>query len=180
MFFILCVHTYTNIHPECCTCTHCMTVCVAQDHIHIHIHVNTHTHTHTTPCRASSLLPKAKLIAILHDPIRRAYSWYQHVRAHNDPTAFKYNFSEVIRATPQSSHDRKLLSLRDHCLMPGRYQIHLSKWLKYYSYKQLYLVDGGELVDDPATVMERVQEFLLVDKMMNYSNILRFVCTCNS
>ena len=47
--------------------------------------------------RASSLLPKAKLVAILHDPVKRVYSWYQHMRAHNDPTAVNHTFSEVIR-----------------------------------------------------------------------------------
>ena len=29
------------------------------------------------PLRAYTLLPEAKLIVILHDPIKRAYSWYQ-------------------------------------------------------------------------------------------------------
>ena len=137
--------------------------------LQLHTHLNLASYD-----RAYSLLPKAKLIAILHDPIKRAYSWYQHMRAHNDPTALNYKFSQVIRASPQAT-DKKLLVLRDHCLSPGRYHIHLSKWLKYYSYKQLYLVDGGELVDKPATVMDRLQVFLHVDKMLNYSKILRLV-----
>ena len=132
---------------------------------------NTHTHSY----RASSLLPKAKLVAILHDPIKRAYSWYQHMRAHNDPTAINHTFSEVIQATPQSSKDKKLLSLRDHCLSPGRYHIHLSKWLKHYSHRQLYLVDGGELVANPVSVMARLQDFIQVERKMNYSKILRLV-----
>ena len=29
------------------------------------------------PLRAHSLLPEAKLVVILHDPVQRAYSWYQ-------------------------------------------------------------------------------------------------------
>jgi hypothetical protein len=29
------------------------------------------------PLRAVSLLPKAKIIIILIDPVKRAYSWYQ-------------------------------------------------------------------------------------------------------
>ena len=127
--------------------------------------------------RASSLLPKAKLVAILHDPVKRAgYSWYQHMRPHNNrSTAVNHTFSEVIRATPQSLNNKKLLSLCDYCLSPGRYHIHLSKWLKYYSYKQLYLVDGGELVVNPVSVLARLQEFLHVERRMNYSKILRLV-----
>ena len=129
---------------------------------------------HVFSDRVSSLLPKAKLIAILHDPVKRAYSWYQHMRAHNDPTALNYNFSQVIQATPQSL-DKKLLSLRDHCLSPGRYHIHLSRWLKYYSYKQIFLVDGDELTSNPAVVMDRVQTFIQIERVMNYSKILRLV-----
>ena len=127
------------------------------------------------PHRAYSLLPKAKLVAILHDPIKRAYSWYEHMKAHKDPTATGHTFSEVIRASPQLSSDKKLLSLRDHCLSPGRYHIHLSKWLKHYPHKQLYLVDGGALVDDPASVLAKLQTFLAVERRLNYSRILRFV-----
>lgn len=127
------------------------------------------------PHRASSLLPKAKLVAILQDPVKRAYSWYQHMKAHKDSTALGHTFSQVIRATPQSSSNKKLLSLRDHCLSPGRYHIHLSKWLKYYSYRQLYLIDGGELVAEPASVIAKLQDFLQLEKRMNYSKILRLV-----
>ena len=29
------------------------------------------------PSRAATLLPEAKIIIILHDPVIRAYSWYQ-------------------------------------------------------------------------------------------------------
>ena len=29
------------------------------------------------PSRAAELLPEAKIIIILHDPVIRAYSWYQ-------------------------------------------------------------------------------------------------------
>jgi len=30
-----------------------------------------------SPNRVRQMLPEARLIIILHDPIRRAYSWYQ-------------------------------------------------------------------------------------------------------
>jgi hypothetical protein len=97
------------------------------------------------------------------------------MRAHNDPTAINHTFSEVIQAIPQSSNNKKLLSLRDHCLSPGRYHIHLSKWLKHYSHRQLHLIDGGELVSDPVSVLARLQDFIQVERKMNYSKILRLV-----
>ena len=51
------------------------------------------------PRRAHALLPHAKLVTILISPARRAYSWYQHMRAHGDEIALNYSFHQVITAT---------------------------------------------------------------------------------
>lgn len=48
------------------------------------------------PRRAHALLPHAKLIVILISPAKRAYSWYQHIRAHGDLIANNYSFYQVI------------------------------------------------------------------------------------
>lgn len=50
------------------------------------------------PRRAHQLLPSAKLIVILVSPAKRAYSWYQHIRAHGDVIANNYSFYQVIKA----------------------------------------------------------------------------------
>ncbi|PSN31955.1 Bifunctional heparan sulfate N-deacetylase/N-sulfotransferase, partial [Blattella germanica] len=51
------------------------------------------------PRRAHALLPHAKLVTILISPARRAYSWYQHTRAHGDQVALNYSFHQVITAS---------------------------------------------------------------------------------
>lgn len=48
------------------------------------------------PKRAHQLLPNAKLVVILISPAKRAYSWYQHTRAHGDIIANNYSFYQVI------------------------------------------------------------------------------------
>lgn len=48
------------------------------------------------PKRAHALLPQAKIISILISPARRAYSWYQHMRAHGDFVANNYSFYQVL------------------------------------------------------------------------------------
>ena len=55
------------------------------------------------PGRAYRLLKSAKLIAILISPSKRAYSWYYHMRAHDDPTALAYTFHQVVTADPVKS-----------------------------------------------------------------------------
>lgn len=48
------------------------------------------------PRRVSSLLPEAHIVILLIDPADRAYSWYQHIKAHGDPIANEFSFDEVI------------------------------------------------------------------------------------
>uniref|UniRef100_A0A8C7NBV0 Bifunctional heparan sulfate N-deacetylase/N-sulfotransferase 1 n=1 Tax=Oncorhynchus kisutch TaxID=8019 RepID=A0A8C7NBV0_ONCKI len=88
--------------------------------------------------RAAALLPKAKIITILINPADRAYSWYQHQRAHDDSVALKYTFHDVITA----GHDApiKLRVLQNRCLVPGFYATHLDRWLSHYHISQVGLV----------------------------------------
>lgn len=124
------------------------------------------------PLRVHSLLPNAKLIVTLISPIQRAYSWYQHQRAHNDVTATNYTFYQVINSSENSSHP--LRDLRHRCLTPGFYAQHLEHWLSYFSPSQILILDGEELKSDPVTTMNRVQEFISIDPIIDYSTKLRF------
>ena len=63
------------------------------------------------PKRAHALVPKAELVVILISPAKRAYSWYHHQRAHNDATALKYSFYDVVSSKETS--DRRLRDLRN-------------------------------------------------------------------
>ncbi|XP_064625741.1 bifunctional heparan sulfate N-deacetylase/N-sulfotransferase-like isoform X2 [Lineus longissimus] len=124
------------------------------------------------PMRAHALLPRAKLITILINPSKRAYSWYQHMRAHGDQTALAYNFHDVVTAGDDAPRD--LRTLRHRCLNPGYYAQHLERWLDYYSPKQLLILDGELLKSDPVSVMHKVQRFLRIEPYYNYSKYLRY------
>jgi hypothetical protein len=127
--------------------------------------------------RTHSLLPQAKLIVILADPSRRAYSWYQHQRAHLEPAAVQHTFMEVLHASTSSpSTPSTLTALSHHCLTPAHYHQHIKQWLSYYDPKQLLLLDGDDLVKRPADVMDIVQEFLDLPPH-NYHSTLQSVHT---
>ncbi|XP_062839637.1 bifunctional heparan sulfate N-deacetylase/N-sulfotransferase 3 isoform X2 [Anolis carolinensis] len=129
-------------------------------------------HSEEAPKRAASLIPKAKIITILIDPSDRAYSWYQHQRSHKDPTALKFTFYQVITAGHHSSPDLK--ALQKKCLVPGWYATHIERWLTYFPAYQLLIIDGQQLRNDPAIVMDEVQKFLGVTPHYNYSEALTF------
>ena len=122
------------------------------------------------PLRVSRLLPHSTVVAILIEPGARAYSWYHHMRAHNDPTALTHTFHEILTAGPEAS--KPLLSLQSRCLEPGKYAVHLEKWLAQVGPDQLVIVDGDQLKHDPVTVMNALQNSLNIAPFFDYSNSL--------
>lgn len=48
------------------------------------------------PRRAFALLPEAYIITLLINPADRAYSWYQHMRAHGDFAATRMTFEQLL------------------------------------------------------------------------------------
>uniref|UniRef100_A0A8C2QBI0 [heparan sulfate]-glucosamine N-sulfotransferase n=1 Tax=Cyprinus carpio TaxID=7962 RepID=A0A8C2QBI0_CYPCA len=128
--------------------------------------------TEVVPKRAAALLPRAKIIALLINPVDRAYSWYQHQRAHQDPVAINHTFHEVVTAGPSAS--KELLTLQNRSLKPGAYATHLERWLVHYQARQLHIVDGTLLRSNPALVMDSIQRFLGVTPILNYTQALVF------
>ncbi|XP_067876624.1 bifunctional heparan sulfate N-deacetylase/N-sulfotransferase 2 isoform X3 [Heterodontus francisci] len=124
------------------------------------------------PKRAAALLPRAKIIAILINPAERAYSWYQHQRAHHDSAALNYTFYQVITAGPDSPREVRILQNR--CLLPGWYATHIERWLTRYQPTQFLVVNGLQLRNNPVAVMENVQKFLGVTPHFNYTQALMY------
>ncbi|CDQ66692.1 unnamed protein product [Oncorhynchus mykiss] len=128
--------------------------------------------TEVAPKRAAALLSRAKILAVLINPADRAYSWYQHQRAHQDPMTVNHTFQEVVTARPASP--RELLILQRRCLKPGAYATHLERWLHHYQPSQVHIVDGSQLRSNPALVMEGIQRFLGVTPIFNYTQALTY------
>lgn len=124
------------------------------------------------PKRAHALLPHAKIVTILISPAKRAYSWYQHTRAHGDLIANNYSFYQVITAS--DSAPKALKDLRNRCLNPGKYAQHLERWLAYYQPQQVHIIDGEQLRLNPIDVMNELQRFLKIQPPFDYSNHLRY------
>uniref|UniRef100_A0A6F9DLC2 [heparan sulfate]-glucosamine N-sulfotransferase n=1 Tax=Phallusia mammillata TaxID=59560 RepID=A0A6F9DLC2_9ASCI len=125
------------------------------------------------PRRVAALLPKSHVVVILIDPAKRAYSWYQHMRSHDDPTALKYSFYQVVNAKRQGSPPA-LISLQRRCLDPGFYAYHLERWTDGRRSDQIVIVDGEMLKEKPAVVMQHVQKALGFKNIIDYSKKLKF------
>lgn len=124
------------------------------------------------PMRVAALIPDVKLITILLDPVKRAYSWYQHARAHKNPASLNFTFYEIITAGEGSPKIQR--ELRNRCLNPSIYAQHLERWLDYFPPSQLLILDGQEVKEDPPLVMDKLQKFIEIHPYVDYRRLLRY------
>jgi hypothetical protein len=115
------------------------------------------------PQRAHALVPGAKLIVLLRDPVRRAYSHYWHER---DKGREPLSFEDAIAAEPdrvERDHERlargEIERSESHqyfsYLARGRYAEQLGRWLLVYPREQLLVLRFEDLVRDPLPVLNR-------------------------
>uniref|UniRef100_A0A1I7TVG8 [heparan sulfate]-glucosamine N-sulfotransferase n=1 Tax=Caenorhabditis tropicalis TaxID=1561998 RepID=A0A1I7TVG8_9PELO len=107
--------------------------------------------------QAATLIPHAKLIVILQNPSQRAYSWFQHLLAHKDPTAVS---SGSLLSILENSTTSSELKVKQRCLSGGKYVHHLDKWLEHFSLQHIHFVDADELKREPAKVLFTISKWL--------------------
>ena len=98
------------------------------------------------PARMHALLPDAKLIYILRDPIERTVSHYLH---------------DYLRGREQRPLGEALRSFADNpYVSPSRYHMQLERYLQYYARSQILILATEDLRDEAHLTLERVVDFL--------------------
>ena len=125
------------------------------------------------PARMHALLPDAKLIVLLRNPVRRAYSHYWHER---DKGRESLSFEDAIAAEParlgqaeaQLASGEKASS-REHqlhsYLARGRYAEQLERWLAVYPRERVLVLRFEDFVGAPLAGLNRTLEFLGLSPM---------------
>lgn len=118
--------------------------------------------------RASEVVPEARIIALLRNPVDRAYSEYQHkVRAGNETLTFEEAVaSEEVRIGGE--RERLLAneragspSLRNFSyLSRGIYVNQLREWQRYFGQDQMLVLNSENLFERPVETLKRVVSFL--------------------
>ena len=120
------------------------------------------------PQRAHELLPEAKLIVLLRDPVRRAYSHYWHER---DKKRERLSFEDAVAAEPERVGDDEQRLARgeieqshahQHCtyLARGRYAEQIERWLRFYPRERLLVLQFEDLGRAPMVTLHRTLEYL--------------------
>jgi hypothetical protein len=120
------------------------------------------------PQRAHALVPEAKLIVLLRDPVRRAYSHYWHER---DKKREPLSFEDAVAAEPERVGDDEQRLARgeieqshahQHCsyLARGRYAEQLERWLRLFPRERLLVLQFEDLGRAPMVTLHRTLEYL--------------------
>ena len=120
------------------------------------------------PERIASVLPRVKLIALLRNPVERAYSQYRH----NVERGYEsLSFTDAIDAEEErtQAEKEKVLSnpgynstafFRYSYLARGVYVNQLKHWLDFFPQEQLLILKSEELNAEPQAIFQQTLAFL--------------------
>ncbi len=136
-----------------------------------------------TPERVHEFNPDMKLVAVLRDPVERAYSHYQmEYRWERETLPFEEALRreetelepelERVLADPWGYSD---LVFRISYVARGRYAEQLERWLGFFPREQLLVLTSEELLAHPAEAMAEIVRFLGLPEFRAESYPLRGV-----
>ena len=125
------------------------------------------------PERMSGVLPGAKILVLLRNPVDRAISHYHwEVSYGNETLSFRNAVVREAEIVPRETarlleEDGYRSFLHQHIsyLSRGRYAEQLGRWLKHFSRDRILVLLAEELFANPGDTMARVQDFLGLPKM---------------
>jgi hypothetical protein len=118
--------------------------------------------------RAAAVVPHARLIALLRNPIDRAYSDYQHkAREGRDLLSFEDAISaeeERLRGEREKMLVDETYSSQNYrkfsYLSRGVYVDQIAEWRRYFDEDQMLVLKSEDFFEDPQGTFERVSSFL--------------------
>ena len=110
------------------------------------------------PQRIHSLLPNARLIVLLRDPVERALSQY----FHSARLGFEsLTLEEALAAEPERLRTDSPLHLQEHSYVSrSRYVEQLDRYEELFSAQQLLVMKSEAMFADPATTWQQIESFL--------------------
>jgi len=121
--------------------------------------------------RAASVVPDARIIALLRDPVARTYSHYRHmVRLGYESLSFEEALDaehdrcreDWRRIAVDPSYRPKSL-LRYSYVERGHYALQLDRWFEIYDEPSILLIRSEDFFASTRQVFARIQSFLGID-----------------
>jgi hypothetical protein len=117
-------------------------------------------HCESAPQKIVSIVPEVKLVAILRDPVKRAYSNYLHARDYLNIEPL-----DTFRAAVEAERDRidKGWGHPWYYLQKGFYYRHLKRYLDHFSRSQIRVYLTTDLASNARDVISDFYSFLEVE-----------------
>ena len=130
--------------------------------------------TKEAPGRIHKLNPHMKLILVVRDPVTRAISDYTQSLSKRDDVKPFEQMAFVDNRTG-------IVDVSWGAIKIGIYAKHIDRWLAYFPLSQIHVVSGERLIEEPAKVMQSVQNFLglktvISDKHFYFNATKGFPC----
>lgn len=132
------------------------------------------------PERMAQVLPDAKLILMLRNPVDRAYSHYQHVRRNEREDL---SFADAIEAEAgrldgvvekiRTDPDYSIMHHRYHSYVSrGRYIDQFRNWLKYFPLEQFLILKSEDFFQDEEASLRKITDYLEIEpvQLKSYPN----------
>jgi len=120
-----------------------------------------------SPQRIASLLPDARFIVLLRDPVERAISHYHHeVRMGRETLGMAEAFAAEdarIEAAKGTAAERET-RLHASYLGRGRYASSLRRWFAHFDHDRFHIIETIGLRRDPLGTIEAAADFLNLDR----------------
>jgi hypothetical protein len=119
------------------------------------------------PQRVAQLLPEIKLIALLRNPIERAFSHYcWEVDWGNEWLSFEDALEQeeerMQRVAPILEHGKSFNHLHFSYISRGRYAEQLERWFACFPQEQILIIKSEDMYNNPAAVFMQTLDFLRI------------------
>lgn len=112
-------------------------------------------HSPRAPERIARLLPAARLLVSLRNPVDQVYSHYWHLR--------RQNFHQYDRRMVPETFEDAVERFDDHLVQPAYCSQALARWLKLFDRSQVHVILFDDIQADPAAVLAQLYAFAGVD-----------------
>lgn len=120
------------------------------------------------PERVADILPAAKIIMLLRNPVDRALSQYHHNVRHGRE---ELTFEEALEMEDKRlagevealENDENYYSYNHHryaYILRGRYIDHIEKWLRFFDKENLLLIQAEKMFTEPNAICSKIFDFL--------------------
>ena len=119
------------------------------------------------PKRIRAMNASIRIIGVVCEPVQRVISRFTQTISHRESDVTHDSLDRIV-----VNQDTGTIKMNATTIQEGLYYKHVQRWLAEFSLDQMFFVDGGQLIVDPVSELNRVEAFLGLPHYFNSSAIV--------